>query len=196
MKKVLITAFEAFAGHEFNPTEKLAQIFNGQVINSVQIDCEVLPVSFSSTFESFVSLDLKKYSAIVLTGLAYSRNSWSLENVARNSIIDSRADNDGHIQSKEILIDVNAPSEYLSSLPIRELHEQLLKDKVPSEISQDAGRYVCNYLFFKARQTMDIPCGFLHIPAPTSLKSTARWSDRDLTIFMSVFLQHLTQHYA
>lgn len=191
-KRLLITGFEAFAGVDFNPTAYLANKFNQSVYNNIKIETAVLPVSFEKTFSSFQNIYNDDFIAIIMCGLAYSRPWWSLEQVAKNLIVDNRPDNDGHIQKDKKQINIDGENAVYSSINLHLLNKNLKVKGLPSEVSMDAGTYVCNYLFYRVASSYKQPSFFLHIPANKELKKESPYSLNDLEKFMDIFLNELT----
>lgn len=190
--KLLMTGFEAFAGLDFNPTAHLANKFSQTVYNNIKIETAILPVSFENTFKNFQNIYKEDYIAIIMCGLAYSRPWWSLEQIAKNLIVDNRPDNDGHIQKNKKQINVEGKNAVYASIDLHLLNKRLKDKGLPSEVSMDAGTYVCNYLFYRVASSYQQPSFFLHIPANQELKQDSKYSLEDLEKYMDIFLNELT----
>src|SRR5947199_236944 len=70
------------------------------------------------------------------------------------------------------LIDPDGPIGYWSTLPIDEMLMALKGRDIPSIITNHAGAYVCNHVFYTARREIerlgrDLPSGFIHVPLMT-----------------------------
>ncbi|MEU4206785.1 pyroglutamyl-peptidase I family protein [Rothia terrae] len=171
MKKLLITYFGAFEGVEKNPTQEIAQNVRDLLSEThphTQVVLTELPVSFAgSTRELEAVLQREKPDAVLSLGVAVGRDKVSLERVAIN-LDDARiADNDG-VESCDQPIRVDGPVAYFSRLPYRELFTSMKDSQLPVEISDTAGTFVCNHVFYElmhALEPTDIPGGFVHIPA-------------------------------
>jgi pyroglutamyl-peptidase len=64
----------------------------------------------------------------------------------------------------------NGPAAYFSGLPLREILEALKEAGVPSAISNSAGTFGCNQIFYhlmdyRAREGIETPAGFIHVPS-------------------------------
>ena len=62
------------------------------------------------------------------------------------------------------------PAAYFTELPIRAMLEALKAAKIPAEISNSAGTYGCNQIFYHlmdylAREKIVVPAGFIHVPS-------------------------------
>ena len=168
--KVLITGFQPFGTHTLNPTALLVEALkNNQVVipSSMTVEGLVLPVTFDTSFSELKrQLQLCKPDIVLCLGLAGRRESIELERVAINCMDAYIPDNQGH-QPRDQKIDNNGETAYFSTLPLRHLEAQLLKAKVPARISNSAGTYVCNYVFYKLAQelqTTQVQFGFIHVP--------------------------------
>ena len=63
----------------------------------------------------------------------------------------------------------DGPLEYQSTLPLVQMREALRQRGIPAVISNHAGTYVCNHVFYLARHEVErlgigSLCGFIHIP--------------------------------
>ena len=108
---------------------------------------------------------------VVCCGLAGGRAAISLERVAIN-VQDARiADNAGARPIDEpVVSDPEAPAAYFTSLPIKAMRRALLQAGIPAEVSQTAGTFVCNHVFYGlmhqlARGALNgTRGGFIHLP--------------------------------
>ena len=103
--------------------------------------------------------------------MAGNRTRISLERIAIN-IDDARIpDNEGNQPIDQPIID-GAPNAHWSSLPIKAILGAWEEGAIPAEISQTAGTYVCNHVFFGLMHTLEsqagVRGGFIHVPRPTS----------------------------
>jgi len=190
MKKLLLTGFEPFLGFEINPTETIVKNLNGSTIGEYEVIGMILPVDFKKGPEKLLNLmsDLKP-DAVISLGLAAGRTHITPERIAINCQ-DGEPDNNG-VQLTDHPIDPNGPDGYFSKLPIRKMVQTLNDAGLPAEISNTAGTYLCNnvmysMLHFLKQNNVDIPAGFIHVPASHELvakgkKRMASWSTADLT---------------
>ena len=70
-------------------------------------------------------------------------------------------------ESKPILPE--GPAAFLSSLPLRRLEAALKETRLPVQISNTAGLYVCNCVFYTAaalaaKRFPGMQAGFIHVP--------------------------------
>jgi len=166
---ILLTGFEPFAGEHINPSQELVRVLDGETINGHRVVGAILPVAFASTLSMLEALLETHRPALVLaTGQAGGRSELSIERIAAN-LIDARiADADGLQPIDEPAI-VGAPAAYFSTLPVKAMLARLRVLGIPAALSQSAGTYVCNQVFFGlahivATQYPGMRAGFVHVP--------------------------------
>jgi pyroglutamyl-peptidase len=167
--KVLVTGFESFAGESENPSLEIARALNGKRIAGHRIVGAVLPTEFARTLPALDAL-LKKHKPelVLAVGQAGGRAEISLERVAIN-LIDARiADNAGE-QPVDKAVVRNAPAAYFSTLPLKAMLRRLQDVKIPAALSQSAGTFVCNQVFFGLAHRLSKHAkrsrgGFIHVP--------------------------------
>lgn len=67
------------------------------------------------------------------------------------------------------LILLGCPIRYKSSLPLERMYKTLKERNIPVALSDNAGRYVCNYVYYLAYHQLKIlennsRAGFIHVP--------------------------------
>lgn len=128
-----------------------------------------LPTSFARAPRILRAALREHAPALILCiGQAGGRPWISLERIAIN-IDDARiADNDG-VQPIDTRIVGSGPAAYFTTLPIKSMRAALLAANIPAEISQTAGTFVCNHVFYALMRALAAtrarPRGsFIHIP--------------------------------
>ena len=117
-------------------------------INGVKIIKKVIETSFSSSHLQLLQLiKAFKPDAIILFGQAGGAKGIRVERVAINLQDASIADNQGYMPKDKQVI-ANASPAYFSTLPIKEIVLKLQDEGIPSNVSNSAGTFVCNHLFF------------------------------------------------
>ncbi len=113
------------------------------------------------------AIDRVKPDVVVCLGLAGGRTAVSLERVAINCDDARIPDNAGHSRIDEEIVP-GGPAAYFSTLPIKAALAALQVAGIPAEVSQTAGTYVCNHVFYalmhSIEQRSDIRGGFVHLP--------------------------------
>lgn len=169
---VLVTGFEPFGNVTENPSQRVVDHLkqHGAGIPYVDVVAETLPVSYRAAELRLVQLIAAlRPAAILMLGVAQNRPEINLERFALNVDDASIADNDGEARSGEF-IRFEAPNAYQSTLPITSILSRLKDRGIPAKISNHAGAYLCNHVFFTARDYCErygliVPTGFVHLPA-------------------------------
>jgi pyroglutamyl-peptidase len=166
---VLLTGFEPFGGERINPSGELARALDGETINGHRVIAAILPVAFAATVPALEALLETHRPALVLaTGQAGGRSELAIERVAAN-LVDARiADADGMQPIDEPVV-ADAPAAYFSTLPVKAMLARLRVLGIPASLSQSAGLYVCNQVFFAlahlvATRYRGTRAGFVHVP--------------------------------
>ncbi len=164
--KILVTAFKPFAGRPTNASSLALRAIKKDLS---QIHVRTLPVD-SVAAPSLLKQAIKKTQpdALIMLGEAAGSQEIRLENIAWNELDFQIPDSAGRQPTRTEIIR-SAPSQFCSTLPISRIHATLTAEGHDIVISVDAGRYLCNQLFYFARhhlETHKIPClaGFIHLP--------------------------------
>ena len=168
---VLLTGFDAFGGETINPSWLVAQALHGEILQGHLVVAAQLPTEFAASGTRLVDLLRQHQPALVLCiGLAGGRAGLSLERIAIN-IQDARiADNIG-AQPIDVPVIESGPAAYFTTLPIKAMLLALAAANIPAEVSQTAGTFVCNHVFYalmhvlkKHGGTANARGGFVHVP--------------------------------
>lgn len=167
----LLTGFEPFGGETVNPSWLAVKALHGKQVAGRRIVAACLPCVFDRSLADLRQL-LNQYQPelVICVGQAGGRAALSLERVAIN-INDARiADNAGG-QPIDTPVAKGGPAAYFSSLPIKAMYQALLADGVAVEVSQTAGTFVCNHVFYGLmfalathRKFKPTRGGFIHVP--------------------------------
>lgn len=167
MHTILISGFEAFHTHTYNVTEILVNWLSVQQPKDVAIRTVILPVVRWKSIQT-LNTAIQRHSPSAVIALGQSRRSVvSLERMAINSDHFKIPDNAGN-QPLNAMINANGPKSLESTLPLKALLNALHQAGIPSEISDSAGTYVCNHLFYGLMETLHatgVPAGFIHLPS-------------------------------
>jgi pyroglutamyl-peptidase len=189
--RLIVTGFSVFAGVPDNPTERLARWIQQQQEDGAlggleqcdALEVAVLEVS-AEAVDAWMSQQRQQQqhagsarAVLVHLGVDSSRQQYSLERVAWNEAHFRVPDQAGH-QPQHCRID-DAPGRGTScalhsSLPLRPLRDALRARGHKAEVSEDAGRFVCNYTLYRSLQMAEDAAAsgqpsppasmFLHIP--------------------------------
>jgi len=167
--KVLVTGFEPFGGESVNPAWEAVSLLQTVPIEGVQLHVQQLPVEFGVSIERLRDrIRELRPDAVISVGQAGGRADISVERVAIN-VDDARIPDNAGRQPIDEPIVPGGPAAYWSSLPIKAIVAQLRENGIPASVSQTAGTYVCNHLFYGLAHLIATECpsmrgGFIHIP--------------------------------
>ncbi|HYW58305.1 MAG TPA: pyroglutamyl-peptidase I [Polaromonas sp.] len=168
---VLLTGFDAFGGETMNPSWLSVQSLHGRRIQDHTVVAAQLPTVFDdSLVELKRLLLLHKPALVICVGQAGGRAAISLERVAIN-INDARIADNASAQPIDTPVINGGPAAYFSSLPIKAMLLAIRHKGIPAEVSQTAGTFVCNHVFYglmhmlaKQRGFKQTRGGFIHVP--------------------------------
>ncbi len=172
LRQVLVTGFEPFDGELTNPSGEIAQRLHGTRIAGRQVTGIVLPCVFGVSIRQLQhAIRTTNPVLVICLGLAAGRTQITPERVAIN-VDDARLpDNAGH-QPIDVPVVKNGPAAYWSTLPIKAIVAELTAEKIPAAVSQSAGTYVCNHVFYglmhALRRHRAVRGGFIHVPGPSA----------------------------
>jgi len=167
--RVLLTGFEPFAGESVNPSMEVLRQVEREGTPGVELDCLVLPVARAAADGRLLErLGAGGLDALVMLGEAGARAQVMPERVAINVDDYPMADNAGQRPCDEPVV-VGGPAAYFSTLPLRDMMNALKAADIPAGISNSAGTFLCNRLFYRAMHhlhgTGDVfAAGFVHLP--------------------------------
>jgi pyroglutamyl-peptidase len=174
MKTVLLTGFEPFGGDLLNPAGEIARQFDGMEIEGHRVCGAVLPCAFGKSAAELKRLMQRHRPALVIClGLANGRGEITPERVAIN-VDDARIPDNAGRQPIDRPVVRRGPAAYWSTLPIKAIVAALRRQRVPAAVSQTAGTFVCNHVFYVlmhelARKRTKVRGGFIHLPAHPEL---------------------------
>jgi len=164
---ILLTGFDAFGGETINPSWLLAQTLDGSVVSGHRVVARRLPCVFGDAIgELQQALDELQPCLVLALGQAAGRAELSLERVAIN-VDDARIPDNAGAQPIDEPVISGAPAAYFSTLPIKAMCAALREAGVPAGVSQTAGTFVCNHVFFGLQHALagrPVRSGFMHIP--------------------------------
>ena len=156
--RFLLTYFEPFGGAKKNISQQVAEGIEAEGLVK-----RCLPVSFKRSPE-VLRETLKDYQpAFILSlGQCAEGEKIRLERFAINLMDSDKGDNDGYMPDEET-IDTNAPLALRTSLNIKQLQRECVNVGLPVILSNSAGLYVCNRIFWEALRYTEKAL-FVHIP--------------------------------
>jgi pyroglutamyl-peptidase len=164
---VLLTGFAPFGGETVNPSWQAVRALHGRKVAGHRIVARQLPVEFGASLKDLRTIIREtKPSLVLCVGQAGGRASMSLERVAIN-IDDARIPDNAGARPIDTEIVAGGPAAYFTGLPIKSMLAALHEAGIPAEVSQTAGTYVCNHVFYglmHALRSRKVRGGFVHIP--------------------------------
>jgi pyroglutamyl-peptidase len=103
---------------------------------------------------------------VLSLGQADGRSDFSIERVAIN-VCDARIPDNEGAQPIDEPVEAHGPAAYFSSLPIKKMATALKAQGFPAAISQTAGTFVCNQVFYGLQHALagkGVLSGFVHVP--------------------------------
>ena len=167
--KALITGFDPFCGADVNPALEVVKRLEGVRVGDVEIVTREIPTVRGKAIEALVkAIQEEQPSLVIAVGQAGGRMEMTPERVAIN-VDDFRiADNEGNQVVDEAIV-AGGPAAYWSTLPIKKIVAALREEGIPSSVSNTAGTFVCNHLFYGLMHYLQQEGagrrgGFIHIP--------------------------------
>lgn len=184
---VLLTGFAPFDGAAVNESWEAVRRA-APLLQDEQLVVEIreLPVEFdrAGSLLAVAVRDLRP-RLVIAVGLAAGRTAITPERVAVN-VRDARIPDNAGASPVDQPVVPDGPVGYFSTLPVKAMTAQLAADGVPGSVSQTAGTYVCNDVFYALQHLLatdadlaGIRGGFVHVPSadvvdsPTAARALA-----------------------
>jgi pyroglutamyl-peptidase len=168
--RILLTGFDPFEQEPINPSWEAVRALDGWKVGGAIVHARQVPCVFGDAFDALANaMDELKPQLVLCVGQAGGRSEITPERIAINLDDGRIADNAGHQPIDEPVVS-GAPAAYFSTLPIKAMVRDLRAAGVPASVSNSAGTFVCNHIFYGlmhriATQPMaGLRGGFIHIP--------------------------------
>jgi pyroglutamyl-peptidase len=167
LPRLLVTGFGPFPGAPRNPTaEVVRQLVDGGC--GRRLGVEIVGHVFSTTWRALDALPAvlaeSRPDAVLHLGLKRRASAIAVEAFGRNRVTVAAVDAGGR-RPVASMLDTAAPPRLRVSLPIDRIAARIAGLGLAVEISEDAGRYLCNALLWRSlRLAAGRPTGFLHLP--------------------------------
>jgi pyroglutamyl-peptidase len=169
---VLMSGFEPFGGYDTNPSIDSIAPLHEQIVAGLDVRTIELEVSWETSWEDFKA-EIERLRADVVIGTGMSEtDAMRFETVGRN--LAKGADNDG-VYMDDVPVLEGGPDTVPATMPIAEMAAAMEQGGYATLVSDNAGDYLCNYVFYNLstyaanEAGREIVVGFIHVPpAPYS----------------------------
>ena len=159
---ILVTGFEPFGNDDFNASGAVVSALPPSVAGR-RLTTAILPVSFGRSGEALSALLAEhRPDALICVGEAGGRVAITPEARAVNEDDARIPDNDGAQPRNAAIVD--GPETLHPGLDAGRITELLAAAGFAAQVSQDAGRFVCNHVAYLA-YAQPVPALFIHVPA-------------------------------
>ena len=168
--RVLLLGFGPFPGAPRNPSAALAQKLARRrrpLLADLERRAHVLATTYAAVDRDLPKLLADKPDIVLVFGLAARRRHVCIETRARNALSVLFPDAGGY-RPRHSRIERGGPDTHVGRAPFPRLLDALRAHHVPARLSRDAGRYLCNYAYWRAlaHAANGGPLvQFVHIPA-------------------------------
>lgn len=168
--RILVIGFGPFPGAPFNPSAKIVEALARRrrpALAEIELTAHVLQTVYAAVDRDLPKLFAAKHDVVLMFGLAGRRRALCIETRARNACSVLFPDAGGHRPSDSVIIR-RVPSARKGNAPFAQLLSAARTSAVPSRLSRDAGRYLCNYAYWRALERVRSGrplVAFVHVPA-------------------------------
>lgn len=173
-KTVLLTGFEPFNQESINPAWEAVRALEGWSEEGFEVEVRQLPCVFGEANDVLrLAVEALNPSIVIAVGQAGGRCDLSVERIAIN-IDDAPIQDNRRQQLVDQPIEADGPAAYFATLPIKAIVRELREAGLPASVSQTAGTFVCNHVFYGLMHLAaarlaegghaPLRAGFIHIP--------------------------------
>ena len=165
--RILLTGFEPFGGETINPSWQAVQSVAGRGCFA-DVHTVLLPTEYyRSVSVAVAAIDDLSPDIVLSVGQAGGRTAVSFERVAVNIVDSDVPDNAGNVFHTVNCF--GGKDQLFSTLPLDEMVEKVRRNGLPAYVSENAGRFVCNHVFYGilkhiAERGLNVKAGFCHVP--------------------------------
>lgn len=191
MPTILITGFGPFPGAPFNPTEALVRSLarlRRTALSDTTLAFHIFTTSYAAVDRDLPALIARhRPDMLLMFGLAARTRTLRIETRARNALALLPDAAGGTLPRSQITAGASAALRLPAPFP--HLADAARRARVPVRLSRDAGKYLCNYLIWRATEATGRPQGprlaaFIHVPeiarTPRRRGARKRFTQADL----------------
>lgn len=162
---VLVTGFAPWASHDVNPSTHIAHALDGVTMNGISFRAHApLPVQFGTAADVALRRATELGAkAIVAFGLAAATPYVRIEKQAKNEVSTHEPDARGESRLGNAIVE-KASARLATACNVDAITSDLVASGVDARISDDAGGYVCNDLYYRLLRNAGMPVLFVHVP--------------------------------
>jgi pyroglutamyl-peptidase len=163
---VLLTGFRPFGGEVTNPSWQAVVLAASKWTRPEQLAIAELPVDFVAVDGVLhAAIEASQPDLVLCVGQAGGIRGLQLERVAIN-LQDARIPDNAGYQPIDVPVIADAAAAHFTTLPIKRGLAALTAEGVPVAISQSAGTFVCNHVFYRLMGVLPPGArgGFVHVP--------------------------------
>ncbi len=150
MYTVLVTGFEPYWNYPENSSWVVAQEVATHDLAGARICTELMPVSFHQVAAALRrAIDQHNPDLIIMLGQSGGSELVKLERIAINMMDSKLPDNDDYLPDEETIY-ADGASALFTNTAIKELRATIEQLGIKVKISNSAGLYVCNRLYYEA----------------------------------------------
>ncbi len=186
MKRLLVTAFDAFGGDETNASSIVLGKLS-DMVGDVEIIKLIVPTVYKKCAEiAWQKAKEERADAVLALGQAGGRCAITPEKRGVNYANAEMCDNAG-VRLKCAKLCEDGEEEYLSTLPVQKMADAVKKCGIEAYVSDNAGGFVCNsmlYLLLKFahEDKSGVKCAFMHLPYAAQQKKTGFSLESDIMV--------------
>ena len=168
--EILVTGFDPFGGSSINPAWEAVKRLDGKVLDGQHtVHALMIP---TVRYESLAAIKrgIEQFDPllVIAVGQAGGRMAITPERAAINCDDFRIPDNKGFQPIDEMIVP-DGPAAYFSTLPIKRIVMRLTAAGIPAQVSNSAGTFVCNHVFyglmdFMQKEGKGRRGGFIHVP--------------------------------
>jgi len=167
--RVVLAGFGPFPGAPFNPSAVLVRTLARRrrpALADVVCSTHVFVTRYAAVDRDLPKLFADKPDLVLIFGVAGRRRHLCIETRARNALSVLYPDASGYRPARAA-IEPGKPRALCGGAPFPHLLDAARGSGFPARLSRDAGRYLCNYIYWRA---LERACGtptlvqFIHIP--------------------------------
>lgn len=169
MTRVLLIGFGPFPGAPVNPSAALVKALarlRRPALAAIERTTHIFATAYAAVDRDLPKLFAAKPDIVLMFGVAGRRRQVSIETRARNAVSLLFPDASGHHPQRGV-ITPGEPTARKGHAPFARLLGAMRPSGVGARLSHDAGRYLCNYAYWRALQQSRAGrplVAFVHIP--------------------------------